>query len=142
MPITAFDHAAIPTANPEALIVFYEKLGFTPVHVQDWRDGKSRAFALAFGDNKINVHPPEAWQDPRFTLRGPSALPGCGDFCFVWDGSLEEARELLDKAGAEVIEGPVAREGGRGLSSVTGTSLYTRDPDGNLLEFMVYGTRA
>ncbi len=142
MPIASFDHAAIPTAQPEAMIAFYEKLGFTPVHVQDWRDGKSRAFALAFGNNKINVHPPEVWQDPKFTLRGPSALPGCGDFCFVWDGTLTEARAVLDNAGAAVIEGPVPREGGRALSSVTGTSLYTRDPDGNLLEFMVYGGSA
>jgi len=138
MPIASFDHAAIPTAQPEAMIAFYEKLGFTAVHAQEWREGKARAFALAFGNSKINVHPPEVWQNPEFTLRGPAALPGCGDFCFVWDGSIEEARAVLDAAGAEVIAGPVPREGGRALSSVTGTSLYTRDPDGNLLEFMAY----
>jgi catechol 2,3-dioxygenase-like lactoylglutathione lyase family enzyme len=65
-------------------------------------------------------------------------VPGCGDFCFVWDGSLEEARALLQAAGAEIIEGPVPREGGRALSSANGTSLYTRDPDHNLLELIVY----
>ena len=139
MPIASFDHVAIPTNRPEEMIAFYKKLGFTAVHDEEWRQGKARAFSLAFGDNKINVHPPEVWQDSKFTLRGPAALPGCGDFCFVWDGSLEEAEAALDAAGAEVIIGPVQREGGRHLSSVTGTSLYTRDPDGNLLEFMVYG---
>lgn len=138
MPIVSFDHAAMPTADPERLIAFYEKLGFTAVHADEWRQGKARAFSLAFGDNKINVHPPEVWQDPKFTLRGPAALPGCGDFCFVWQGTVEEAQALLEAAGAELIEGPVPREGGRRLSSVTGTSLYTRDPDGNLLELMVY----
>jgi catechol 2,3-dioxygenase-like lactoylglutathione lyase family enzyme len=30
---------------------------------------------------------------------------------------------------------PLEREGARG----TGTSVYFRDPDGNLLEFIVYG---
>jgi catechol 2,3-dioxygenase-like lactoylglutathione lyase family enzyme len=139
MPVASFDHAAIPTNKPEEMLAFYKKLGFTPVHDEEWRQGKARAFSLAFGDNKINVHPPEVWQDTKFTLRGPSALPGCGDFCFVWDGSLDEAKSALDAAGAEVITGPVQREGGRRLSSVTGTSLYTRDPDGNLLEFMIYG---
>jgi catechol 2,3-dioxygenase-like lactoylglutathione lyase family enzyme len=138
MPIASFDHAAIPTAQPEEMIAFYTKLGFTPVHAEAWRQGKARAFSLAFGDNKINIHPPAVWQDTSFTLRGPSALPGCGDFCFVWDGSLDEAKALLDAAGAEIITGPVEREGGRKLSSVNGTSLYTRDPDGNLLELMVY----
>jgi catechol 2,3-dioxygenase-like lactoylglutathione lyase family enzyme len=138
MPIAGFDHVAMPTAQPEALIAFYKRLGFTIVHEEEWRQGKARAFAIAFGNNKINVHPPEVWQNERFTLRGPAALPGCGDFCFVWDGTLEEARALLDAAGAEIIEGPVPREGGRALGSANGTSLYTRDPDNNLLELIVY----
>lgn len=138
MPIAAFDHVAMPTAQPEALIDFYKRLGCTVVHEQEWRDGKARAFSIAFGDNKINVHPPEVWQNQSFTLRGPAALPGCGDFCFVWDGTLEEARALLEAAGAPIIEGPVRREGGRALSSANGTSLYTRDPDDNLLELIIY----
>ena len=46
--------------------------------------------------------------------------------------------KMLVKSGAEVIEGPVQRDGGRSLGSMRGTSLYTRDPDNNLLEFMVY----
>ena len=138
MPIAAFDHVAMPTAKPEALIEFYKRLGFTVVHEEEWRQGKARAFSIAFGDNKINVHPPDVWQNSNFTLRGPAALPGCGDFCFVWDGTLEEARALLEAAGAPIIEGPVRREGGRSLSSASGTSLYTRDPDNNLLELIIY----
>ena len=44
-------------------------------------------------------------------------------------------RSLGCDAGAEVIEGPVARQGAR---RVEATSVYVRDPDGNLLEFMIY----
>ena len=139
MPISAFDHAVIPTAQPEALIAFYKRLGFTVVDEQAWREGRARTFAFAFGDSKINVHPPAVWQDSAFTLRGPTAVPGCGDFCFVWDGTLDEASALLAAAGAALIEGPVRRVGGRGVGSASGTSLYTRDPDGNLLELIVYG---
>ncbi|HLF79512.1 MAG TPA: VOC family protein [Dehalococcoidia bacterium] len=138
MPVASFDHAAIPTAKPEEMIAFYKKLGFSVVNEEEWRQGKARAFAFAFGDSKINVHPPAVWQNTAFTLRGPSALPGCGDFCFVWDGTIEEAKAMLDAAGAEIIVGPVQRDGGRGLGRTIGTSLYTRDPDQNLLEFMVY----
>jgi len=138
MPIAAFDHAVIPTAQPDAIIAFYKKLGFTVVHEEEWRQGKTRMFSLAFGDAKINVHPPSIWANPNFTLRGPTAVPGCGDFCFVWDGTVEEAKAMLEAAGAPIIEGPVPREGGRGLGRTMGTSVYTRDPDNNLLEFIVY----
>lgn len=138
MPITSFDHVAMPTADPEALLAFYQRLGFSAVGVDEWRQGKARAFALAFGDNKINVHPPAVWQDPAFTLRGPAALPGCGDFCFVWAGTIDELTRMLADAKAAVIEGPVPRVGGRATGSARGASLYTRDPDGNLLEFIVY----
>ena len=42
---------------------------------------------------------------------------------------------MLDRAGAKIIEGPVARQGGRQKAA---SSVYVRDPDGNLLEFMIY----
>jgi catechol 2,3-dioxygenase-like lactoylglutathione lyase family enzyme len=48
-----------------------------------------------------------------------------------------ELYAVLDRAGAAVIAGPVRRIGGRGQ----GMSLYTRDPDNNLLEFIVYESR-
>jgi catechol 2,3-dioxygenase-like lactoylglutathione lyase family enzyme len=139
MPIASFDHAVIPTSQPEEMIAFYKRLGFSVVNEDAWREGRARMFAFAFGNSKINVHPPEVWQNKAFTLRGPGAVPGCGDFCFVWDGSIEDARSMLDAAGAEIIEGPVPREGGRAGGTTTGTSVYTRDPDQNLLEFIVYG---
>ena len=138
MPIASFDHAVIPTAQPEEMIALYKQLGFAVVHEEEWRQGKARAFAFAFGDSKINVHPPDVWSNPQFTLRGLTAVPGCGDFCFVWDGSVDEVKSMLEAAGAEIVVGPVEREGGRSLGTRTGTSIYTRDPDRNLLEFIVY----
>jgi len=138
MPVAGIDHAAIPAGDPEALIAFYSKLGFSVVGEERWRAGEVPAFAFAAGDQKINVHDPALWQDERFTLRGPSAKPGCGDFCFVWEGSSAQAAAAISAAGGELIEGPVTRQGGRGGGLTDGTSVYTRDPDGNLLEFIVY----
>ncbi len=138
MPVAGFDHAAIPAGDPEALIAFYRALGFSVMGEERWRSGEFPAFALAAGDQKINVHDPKLWRDERFTLRGPTAEPGCGDFCFVWDGTPEEAAAAIRAAGGDVIEGPVTREGGRGGGLDEGTSVYTRDPDGNLVEFIVY----
>ena len=43
----------------------------------------------------------------------------------------------LREHGVEVELGPVERRGARGV----GTSLYFRDPDGSLLEFISYADR-
>ena len=87
------------------------------------------------GDQMINFHRPATWQREGFTLRAPAAKPPCGDLCFRWDGSQVSLTALLDDAGATIIEGPVARQGGRQADA---SSVYVRDPDGNLLEFIIY----
>jgi catechol 2,3-dioxygenase-like lactoylglutathione lyase family enzyme len=53
----------------------------------------------------------------------------------VWEGTPESLKATIDRAGAKIIEGPVARQGGRKKAA---SSVYVRDPDGNLLEFMIY----
>ncbi len=138
MPVAGFDHAAAPAGDPEAIIAFYRALGFDIAGEERWRSGEFPAFYVAAGDQKINFHAPELWQNREFTLKGPTAVPGCGDFCFVWDGTIAEAVDAIAAAGGELIEGPVSREGGRGGGMTEGTSVYTRDPDGNLVEFIVY----
>ena len=45
---------------------------------------------------------------------------------------------MLKKAGVEIVAGPGPRRGGRGGGKTMATSVYIRDPDENLLEFMVY----
>ncbi|MYJ75136.1 MAG: hypothetical protein F4089_08545 [Gammaproteobacteria bacterium] len=130
MSVAGFDHAAIPIANVDAMLRFYGELGFDVKAVQP-----PLFYSVVFGANKINFHGPEAWRSPKFTLRGPTAEPGCGDFCFVWDAAAGELAEMLARLDVPVVEGPVDRIGGRGQ---TGRSTYIRDPDGNLLEFIVY----
>jgi catechol 2,3-dioxygenase-like lactoylglutathione lyase family enzyme len=130
-PIRAFDHVAIPMRNTDAMLPFYRALGFVVM------EGDNTC-SVHFGDNKINLHRPEHWQSGTFTLRASAAEPPCGDFCFVWDDSLDALRATLNSAGAEVVLGPVERTGGRDGGVATGTSHYIRDPDGNLLEFIVY----
>ena len=134
MPTVSMDHIAMPTANAERLLAFYKKLGFAINDEEEWRAGTARMFSIQIGESKINVHP------ERFmaNLRGPTAVPGCTDICFVWDGTVEECEEMLADAGVDVIQGPVARKGGRQRGAAPSLSLYARDPDGNLLEWMIY----
>ena len=136
--VIAFDHVAIPTARPEAMLDFYRALGFSAPSPNEWRASQAKYFSVQFGENKINMHAPALWQDDAFTLRGATARPGCGDFCFVWGGTLSELLATLQAAGAPIELGPVQRVGGRDSGRATGTSVYTRDPDNNLLEFMSY----
>lgn len=134
MPVTGIDHAALPTADAERFLAFYKALGFTSPDEEAWRAGRLPVFSIACGDQKINVHP-EGFTTP---LRGPTATPGCGDFCFVWSGGLPSLLETLAAAGVETIAGPVDRTGGRAVGTARGVSVYLRDPDDNLVEFLCY----
>ena len=60
--------------------------------------------------------------------------PGGSDLCFEWPGPIQGAREHLERHGVEIESGPVERRGAGGA----GTSVYFRDPDGSLLEFISY----
>ena len=139
MTIIAFDHVAIPTARPSEMLRFYRALGFSAPTPEDWREQNVPFFSIQFGENKINVHAPAMWQNTAFSLRGPEARPGCGDFCFVWSGTISDLRSTLQRAGASVEEGPVEQIGGRNANRAKDISIYTRDPNNNLLKFIVYG---
>jgi catechol 2,3-dioxygenase-like lactoylglutathione lyase family enzyme len=126
--VRGFDHVALPLGNTDAMLAFYRALGC------DVMEGPNNC-SVYFGDNMINFQRPTRWQDKTFTNRAPAAVPPCGDLCFVWEGTAESVKAMLDRAGAKIEVGPVPREGGR---RKTGSSVYVRDPDGNLLEFMIY----
>ena len=126
--IRGFDHVAVPMQNTDAMVAFYRRLGFQMTENEN-------AVSVYIGSQMINFHRPSRWQDQSFTLRAPAAKPPSGDFCFVWDGTAASLKALLESAGVKTELGPVDRAGGR---RKTGSSTYIRDPDGNLLEFMIY----
>ena len=134
MSTIGLDHIAMPTANAERLIDFYKGLGFAINDEAAWRAGEVGIFSIQVGDSKINVHP----EGYTATLRGPTAVPGCADICFVWDGTAEECQQMLMAAGVEVIRGPGPRKGAKAGGGLPAVSLYARDPDQNLLEWMIY----
>lgn len=126
--VRGFDHVALPMQNAEAMLAFYRGLGLQMRET-------ANAVSVYIGDQMINFHRQPHWQDPTFTLRAPAAKPPCGDLCLVWNGTPGSLKAMLDRAGAKVVEGPVDRQGGRRKIA---SSVYVRDPDGNLLEFMIY----
>ena len=116
------------------------------IHVSEWR--RSNAFysevlgaeivgdpdgvaMYRFGEQQLNLHGPGLEPEPVARL---PVQPGGSDLCFVWPGPIEAAIDHLGAHHVEVELGPVRRRGARG----EGTSVYFRDPDGSLLEFISY----
>ncbi|GAB4179881.1 MAG: VOC family protein [Thalassobaculales bacterium] len=125
MPIERIDHLVLTCRDVAATIDFYARaLGAEAVTFAGGRR------AIALGRSKINLHQAGAEYVPH--ARTP--LPGSGDFCLIWDGDLGEVAARLAAAGITVEQGPVAKTGALGPI----TSLYFRDPDGNLVEVSTY----
>jgi catechol 2,3-dioxygenase-like lactoylglutathione lyase family enzyme len=88
-------------------------------------------YVYRFGASQLNIHGPGVDGRPNAQ---PPVVPGGSDLCFVWDGPIETAVAHLAGLGVEIELGPVPRFGARG----DGTSVYFRDPDGSLLEYIAY----
>ena len=60
--------------------------------------------------------------------------PGNSDLCFEWRGPIADAIAHLKRCSVTIEPGPMQRFG----AEAQGTSVYFRDPDGSLLEFISY----
>jgi catechol 2,3-dioxygenase-like lactoylglutathione lyase family enzyme len=120
------DHVVIAVSDWERSSAFYRD-----VCGAELRELSLGRVAYRFGDQQLNVHGPGAAPYP---LAREPVRPGNSDLCLVWPGPIDEAVAHLQRHGVEIVEGPVMRQGARG----DGTSVYFRDPDGSLLEFIAY----
>jgi len=120
------DHCVINVSDWEQSNPFYrDVLG------ADLIDRGGGTWAYRFGSAQLNVHGPGVEPDP--VARIPVA-PGNSDLCFEWPGPIQSAARHLHKHDVEIEQGPVRRNGANG----PGMSVYFRDPDGSLLEFISY----
>ena len=125
MPNVKLDHCVIHVSDWEISNTFYrDVLGAELVP-------RESGWSYRFGDEQLNLHGPGVSPAPVAKL---PVQPGNSDLCFEWPGPIDEAREHLERNGVEVEMGPIERSGARGA----GTSVYFRDPDGSLLEFISY----
>ena len=130
MAVEGIDHLAITVADVEATVAWYARvLEAEPLYLDRWREGKIPVVLLQVGHHRLSVHEAAAPAKPG------AAVPTVGsvDLCFRWSGPLADAQAHLATQGVAMVEGPVPRPAANGAP---GESIYFRDPDGNLLEFL------
>ena len=126
--IDHIDHIVLTTRDKRACIRFYtELLGMKLV---TFKTPTEERLALAFGEQKINLH---EWGH-EYKPHAHVPVPGSLDLCFIAAVPLDEVVDKLRAAGIKIIEGPVRKTGAIGPIR----SVYVRDPDLNLVEISVY----
>lgn len=126
MEVTGIDHIVLYATDTEHTCTFYADL-LGVATVDEFDNGR---VALSFGTAKLNIHPAGDEYDPHAI----EPTPGAADFCLIVDEPIEAVEQRIEKAGVEIIEGPLRKVGACGPMQ----SVYVRDPDGNLVEFARY----
>ena len=130
MSVRGFDHLAITVSDVRASVGFYrDVLGAEVLYLDRFEEGRFPIVTVVIGANRINIHP----SPPRADLVAVAPTPGSVDLCFRWDGPITTAQALLERHGLPCVEGPAFRLAADGSK---GQSVYTRDPDGNLIELL------
>lgn len=131
--VKCLDHIVLTVASiPNTISFFTTHLGMRHETFASQKDPSVTRHALSFGagtaTQKINLHQAGAEFIPRAKL----ATPGSADVCFVSDTPVDEVLKSWKEGGLKILEEGrvVDRMGARGVLR----SVYTRDPDGNLIE--------
>jgi catechol 2,3-dioxygenase-like lactoylglutathione lyase family enzyme len=121
--VTGLDHIVIDTPEVERSLAWYcGVLGLQGERVEEWRRGEVFFPSVRVNDGTII----DLLQTERSGVN-------VDHLCLVIEP--QDLAALAASGDLDVVEGPVARFGARGM----GTSIYVRDPDENLVEIRHYG---
>lgn len=126
---TSLDHIVLTVANIEATVAWYVK--FLGMKHETFKSGSGdERHALKFGNQKINLHPSAAPFEPK----AAHAVAGSADLCFLTEKNVDELLAKLHDARVHIEEDGkvVQRTGAQGGLR----SIYIRDPDENLIEYV------
>ena|SRR5436190_6972507 len=118
------DHIVLVVSDVERSVAWYrDALGLEALRLEEWRAGQVPFPSVRVSDSTIID-----------VLAGRRASDGVNvdHLCLVMEPVDLDA--VVASGRFDVVEGPVTRWGARG----DGTSLYVRDPDGNVVELRYY----
>lgn len=121
--VEAFDHVVLNVADVDRSLAWYTgELGLAPLRVDEWRRGDAPFPSVRVSaDTIIDL------------VAGERGGQNVDHLCLTV--APVDLEEVARSGRFDVVEGPVPRWGARGV----GTSVYVRDPDGNVVELRHYG---
>lgn len=126
--VDRLDHVVVNCTDVEQTASWFQRV--LGMEREDFSDPPR--IALKFGGQKLNLrphdHPAESW------MAAANTAPGTQDLCFIVTVSAMEVVAHLHGCGVEIAAGPAPRAGALGPM----TSVYCRDPDGDLIEIASY----
>lgn len=128
------DHIVLNIEDDEKMITFYSKVLMMPTErLDEYRAGKVPFPSVRLNaDTIIDLFPKKLWQKSTPVGEGRENL---NHFCIaLTKNTWQELLKRLQANSVPIEEGPVPRWGAHG----TGTSVYFRDPEGNLVEARYY----
>lgn len=125
--VDRLDHMVLSCRDTEVSASWYQRV----LGMEREEFGTRNRTALRFGGQKINLDPVTEEARPN-TAATP--VPGSQNLCFVTAIRPADVVEHLGHCGVTIVEGPAAKVGALGPI----TSVYCRDPDGNLIEIASY----
>lgn len=123
--VTGIDHLVLNCADVDASLAWYtDRLGLEGVRVAEWRSGAAPFPSVRIDDASIID-----------LLDAPRSGVNVDHVCLVIEPT--DLGALADSGDFDIVgDGPVSGLfGARGVA----TSLYVRDPDGNVVELRCYG---
>jgi len=124
--IDRFDHVVFNCRDVEVTAAWYQRV----LGMRREVFGPDGRIALKFGNQKINLRPTGAPNWPTGAVDAPGSL----DLCFISTADPTVVVEHLRACGVVITDGPGRKTGALGPM----TSVYCRDPDGNLVEIANY----
>lgn len=123
--LTALDHVGLTVRDMDRTLDFYQRLGLTLLRTSGPDAEGVRSAVLQVGSQELNV-----FSRSDLASSGREKLAGIDHFCLTVEAaSIDEVVADLDRAGIDVVRGPVQRR--------DGTALFVHDPDGVRVELQL-----
>ena len=124
--VSSLDHLVLTVDNIQNTLQFYT----TVLGMKEVTFGQAGRKALSFGNQKFNLHE----KGKEFEPKAKHPTSGAIDVCLITETPIQQVMDHLQHCEVFIEEGPVMRTGAQGPI----TSIYFRDPDGNLIEVSNY----